>query len=88
MHGSLKPEVLLQVGQYFNILKDFVYMPVPTYNIGTKPTVAGFPRNPIDRDGGSVTSSVPSTTSFHGLTEQELKEKNMHIKHTITQQNV
>eukprot|EP00957_Ditylum_brightwellii_P139784 10652064-Ditylum_brightwellii.AAC.1 len=52
-------------------------MSVPTYNIGTKPKAAGFPSNQIDLDGESMTSSVPSTTSFHVITEEELKEKNM-----------
>ena len=55
-------------------------MSVPIYNIGTQITVAGFLSNPIDLDGESMTSSVLSTTSFHIITDQELKEKNMPYK--------
>eukprot|EP00957_Ditylum_brightwellii_P007787 589743-Ditylum_brightwellii.AAC.1 len=76
MHGSLKSEQLLQIGQYFNLLQDFIYMLVSTYNnIGTKPTVTGFPSNPINLEEESVTSPVPSTTSCHVMIEEEMKEK-------------
>eukprot|EP00957_Ditylum_brightwellii_P150545 11463411-Ditylum_brightwellii.AAC.1 len=75
MHGSLKSEQLLQIGQYFNLLQDFVYMSVPTYNIGTKPTVVGSASNPINFEEESVTSPVLSTMSFNVMTEEELKEK-------------
>eukprot|EP00957_Ditylum_brightwellii_P136217 10388714-Ditylum_brightwellii.AAC.1 len=88
MHGSLSTEPLLQVGQYFNILQDFVYLSVSMYNIGTKPTVAGFPSNPIDLDGEIMTSSALSTASFHVITEQELKDKKCHIKHPMAHPTV
>eukprot|EP00957_Ditylum_brightwellii_P000041 3142-Ditylum_brightwellii.AAC.1 len=54
-------------------------MPVPTYNIGTKHTVAGFPSN--------MTLSIPSTTNFHVITEQELKDKNIPYPATNNKSN-
>ena len=77
MHGSLLTELLLQMGQYFNILQDFLYLTLPTYNIGIKPVFAGFPSNPINPEENIRLSSPTKETRFHVITEDEFKKRSM-----------
>eukprot|EP00957_Ditylum_brightwellii_P089683 6829546-Ditylum_brightwellii.AAC.1 len=58
MHDSFPTDLLLQIGQYFNILEDFLYLRVASYSVGIKPTMACLSNNPIDIDEESMTSVV------------------------------